>query len=104
MRDCGLADCLVILALEPLDACLVRGADGLRVGPSTQGTSLVEGEGMPLFGRVVGGHNRGRDRGGHFGDGQRRRRRRETERLRFLFAYSGLFSYGGDGAVIQFRG
>ncbi|KAI1203837.1 hypothetical protein F5X97DRAFT_3271 [Nemania serpens] len=55
MRDGGLADVLAVLAEEPLDARLVRGAGGLGVGPAAEGASLVEGQRVPLLGRVRSG-------------------------------------------------
>lgn len=48
-----MTDGLVVLCLEPLDAGLMARPHGLRVGPSSEGATLVEGQGVAFafFGR-----------------------------------------------------
>ncbi|KAK0715521.1 hypothetical protein B0H67DRAFT_242241 [Lasiosphaeris hirsuta] len=51
VRDGRLRDGLAVLALEPVDARLVRRPHRLRIGPATQRAPLVERERVPLLGR-----------------------------------------------------
>lgn len=50
MRHGRLADLLAILCKEPLNARLVRWSYGLAAGPSSQRSSLIQRQGMALFG------------------------------------------------------
>lgn len=79
MRHGRLADLLPVLGVEPLDAGLVRGSNGLAVGPTAQGATLVQGQGVALLEGAGKGLSQAGDRGGH----QRRVRRgiRHAQRL-----------------------